>query len=360
MRRFLALLVVAGLFLPAVSVVAKTENVRDDFGEVSYSGNDGSLDFSAPWSEIGESDGPASGQVSVADRNCSNNRCLQLRGGLVEAVGASRAADLSPFSNATLQFDLQMEAAPLLSTATFYVEVRGKGTGWKTLKSYSLLLEAGEYSEQLDVSAYAGSDFQLRFRLTNLLGEDRVYVDRVNMEGPVSATTTSSSTTTTTTSSSSSTTSTSTSSSTTSTTTSTATTSTSTTTTTRGTTSTDGSSTTSTTVPRSTTTIGGTSGTSTTTTSSPAFVLRSPASPPGDGGLRQSGVGLMADYRSGMMGDIGPYDIEVLGAELEADFSLAVEAIEAARIWIAILALIIAAAVVSGMDWRRSKVSPND
>jgi len=48
-------------------------------------------------------------------------------------------------------------------------------------------------------------------------------------------------------------------------------------------------------------------------------------------------------------------EVEVLGADLSADFSLAVEAFEAAKVWIATLALVIGAAVVSGMDWRRTR-----
>jgi len=48
-------------------------------------------------------------------------------------------------------------------------------------------------------------------------------------------------------------------------------------------------------------------------------------------------------------------EIEVLGVSLEADFSMAVEAFEATRLWIAALALVIAAALVSGMDIRRSR-----
>ena len=55
------------------------------------------------------------------------------------------------------------------------------------------------------------------------------------------------------------------------------------------------------------------------------------------------------------MGDMEMAEVEVLGAELSADFSLAVEAFEAAKVWIASLALVIGAAVVSGMDWRRTR-----
>lgn len=45
--------------------------------------------------------------------------------------------------------------------------------------------------------------------------------------------------------------------------------------------------------------------------------------------------------------------VEVLGAELDADFSLAVEYFEAGKLWIALLALVIGAAFVGGLDRRR-------
>lgn len=64
---------------------------------------------------------------------------------------------------------------------------------------------------------------------------------------------------------------------------------------------------------------------------------------------------MMADYRPGVIAGAYPDDVEVLGVEVEADFSLAVEAFEEARLWFAILSLIIAAAVVGGMDRKRSQ-----
>src|SRR5690606_31563313 len=71
-------------------------------------------------------------------------------------------------------------------------------------------------------------------------------------------------------------------------------------------------------------------------------------------GLRISRVGLLADYRSAM-GELGSDGIEVLGVSLETDFSLVAEAFEATRLWIAGLALLIAVALVSGMDIRRTR-----
>jgi hypothetical protein len=71
------------------------------------------------------------------------------------------------------------------------------------------------------------------------------------------------------------------------------------------------------------------------------------------GGLRDSRVGLLADYRQGMISDMDIDDVEVLGVELMADFSMAVEVFEAARIWVAVLALLVAAAIIAEIDRRR-------
>jgi hypothetical protein len=84
--------------------------------------------------------------------------------------------------------------------------------------------------------------------------------------------------------------------------------------------------------------------------------VAAPGQPPGPSsgsGLRDAGIGLLADYQTGMMVDLDLQNVEVLGADLVVDFSLAVEIFEAARVWIAILVLMVTAAVVSGMDRRR-------
>jgi hypothetical protein len=42
-----------------------TDTVRDEFNAVSYGNNDGTQSWSGDWAEIGESDGPASGDVNI-------------------------------------------------------------------------------------------------------------------------------------------------------------------------------------------------------------------------------------------------------------------------------------------------------
>jgi len=360
MRRALGAVVAVALCIPAMTAGAATseENVRDDFGSVTYAGNDGSLDWSGSWAEGGDDGDPANGKIQITSGGCSNNTCLRMgasaAGGALEPMDIKRRANLSEFSNATLSFDLVLDPIGTSTDRTFYIEVRGKGSGWKVLDSYSLLTQSGSFSKSYNVSNYAGSDFELRFRLSGLLGGDNVYVDRVDVRGAVPVTTTTSTTSTTSTTAT-----------------------TSTTSTTQPETSepspsrppattptTTGSPTTSSTAPFDTRT---TRPDLPFDDSTPTTVGRDES--PGDGaggagqslgpppgsGLRVSALGVMADFRTGSMGDMATEQIEVLGANLEADFSLAVETFGRAKIWMAILSLLVAAAAVSGMDWRRSR-----
>lgn len=367
MRRWGATLVVALLVVPVLTASAQGESVRDDFETVSFEGDDGSRPWSGPWVEIGEVDGPSGGQVAVASTSCSDSNCLRLTGGLLGQVGARRGADLSVLSTPTLTFDTHIGAA-LASTGTLRVQVRGKGSGWVTLSTETLLLKTGKFTESFDVSAYAGADFELRFLLDSLLGGDRVSLDRVRVEGVVSGDTTTSSTTSTSKAASSSST---------STTSRIATTSTSTTATTvTGAVSTPTTSTPSTSGVTSPTVTQGDQGDEegaidrspsspaldddiiataelTTTSTTDRSLLVVPISRPPSGGLREPALGLLADYREGMMGDFE--DIEVLGANLSADFSLAVEIFERIKFWIALLALIVTAAIVGGIDGKRAE-----
>lgn len=348
-------MIVVATLIPALAVAAgNVGEYRDDFGDVSYAGSDGNLSWVAKWVESGESDGPAEGSIHIGQEDCANNKCLHIEGdGLIPSLAISRKADLSRFTSASLSYELMLDSE-LASTGTFTVEARGGGSGWAQLESYLVLTEGGVHSDSFDVSKYLGADFEIRFRLSGLIGGDVVTVDRVVIEGPLETPTSTTSSTTTTTVKP-------------------------TTTTTRHTTSTI-STTPTTTTPRPTTTstspsettttiLSGavppsstSSSTSTTSTTSPDSITASRVGggPGGSatnrsdvGGLRAPGVGLLADYSEGMMGEMMMDDVEVLGVDLPAEFSMAVEVFELAPIWIAVLALLVAAAGIAGVDRRR-------
>jgi hypothetical protein len=354
MRRLLGCSLAFVLVFPALVAGAETvskETVADRFDTVSYSGNNGSRNWAGPWVEEGDDGKPETGQISVTGSNCSG-KCLRMTGGILSELAISRPADLSDFLDGQLSFFVHIDTDLLLiSTGTLYVEVRGKQSGWKTVAQFTFLTDAGTHQKSTDISAYLGSDFELQFRLTGLLGEDTVSIDDVKISGNVTAGTTTSTSTSTT-----------------------STTSTTTTTPTTTTTSSEGRS---------------AEASATTTTTAPAHPDRESDHPPstdedlivdartglptdadqssealaggGDstesgppGGLRVTWVGVVADHPSGLMGELGGEETEVLAAELGADFSLAVEVFEKARIWISILALMVVAAVIHGVDRRRS------
>jgi len=368
MSRWGACFLVTLLLIPALAATAQEENVRDEFNAVSFSGNDGSLPWAGPWTEVGESDGPENGQVKVGSINCSASNCLRVSGGLLGEAGARREANLSSLTTAVLSLDVNIEAALLSLGSTLWIQVRESGSvAWATLKTYALPGDKGQHSETFGISSYAGSQIELRFLLSSLLGGDRAYFDEVTIEGTVAATSSSTST-----SSSSST----------------------------STTSVGGLVTSlpstpdgvpsivvpgiTASPPDNTTPTGqveppadeggatvaippgsispgdgvGDPTSSTSTTARDGIVIV-PLSEPtsASGGLREAGVGLLADYRSGMMGDTDFEDVEVLGASLEADFSMAVEVFEAMKLWIAALALVVTAAIVGGMDAVRTRAS---
>lgn len=372
MRRVLAIVTLLVLCLPLTGLATSTEKkVLDQFKDVTYSGSDGDPLWVGSWVESGEKDGPGSGQIRIQDDQCSNNKCLLLQGQpALESLAIARKANLSGFTTAQLSFEGELNGAAV-STGTFTIEARGNGKGWQTLATYSLLLDRGSFSFSKDVKALAGADFEVRLTLSSLvslIGADKVFVDDVEIRGEVAAPTTTTSSTTSTTTSTTTTSSTTSTTRPKSTTTSTSTTSTSTT----STSTTTPTSVSSTLVEATTTTVSAPSGNDpeadpdavTTTTMAESTedpddpeneVVADGAGPaPPASGLRAPAIGLMADYRPGSMGELDMGRVEVLGAELEADYALAVETFEAARIWLAVLSLLIAASLVSGVDRKRS------
>jgi len=342
------------ILVPGLAVAAgDTGEYRDDFGDGGYTGNDGSLEFSGPWMEFGDDGEDSDGNVHIGPENCSNNECLHLEGsGLLAAdFGIRRSANLSVLDEAKLTFDIQVHhEGGLLGLLGAEMRIQGyDGSKWVTIQSYGLS-DSFSGSKLFSLASFDNSDFALRFVVPGLLGGDVaefkgwVTIDRVVISGSLASTSTTTSTPTTTVKSTTPTTR-----------------APATTTSTVPTTTTTGPSTTSTSRSETTTTAQSAAATSSSTTSTTSTTAPlsggGPDSSGGNGsmigGLRDPGVGLLADYRQGMMGDIDINDVEVLGVELSADFSMAVEVFEAARIWVAVLALLVAAAIIAEVDRRR-------
>ena len=357
----------------ALAGVAKTESYKDIFPDITYSGSAGSLPWEKPWSEVGDDGSPSSGLVHVYTGGCYDYKCLNIEGhGDVGTLGAKRYADLSIFTQAEVCFDVVVELLgdESLTSGTLAVQATSDGANWKTIDTYSLqnLNRISQHGQQ-PLDDYLSEGFGIRFVVTGAL-EGEVYIDNVEIKGTVVVPATTSTSSSTTSSSS-----TSTSSSTTSTTKPNVT----TTSEPKSTTTTERKATTTTTDRAvDTTTEGGTTGdtgrtgttpkpdsttTSTTvvestTTTVAAIVPAGPIDPPPNTGLRETPKGVQADYSTELFGAMDMEDAEVLSVELEANYSMAVEVFSSSWIWVVALLVIIATAIVTGLDRRRTDKGP--
>lgn len=316
---------------------------RDEFPDYIYNGSSGNLDWSnSPWQEYNDDGDVRTGAVHVdyTPEFCADEyKCLHLyaEGELEEPVGAKRYADISMMETAELCFEMTSQGD--VSEATVRVFATN-GDGWVPLATFES--PTGYAHPILDVSDFISEEFGIRFELTGEIYGGEVFIDSVEVKGPFAVTTTTSSTTTTTEA--------------TTTTKPKQTTTTTkprpTTTTTQPTTTTTERATTTTTEATTTTTVPAT------TTTTEAAVIVPPAGPPDGSGLRQTSAGIQFDHETGMNGDMSMDKPDVLGVSLTVDYKMAVEFIEQSWVWMVGLLLVIATAIVTGLDRRRARSFP--
>jgi len=151
----------------AIDSTAQGATVRDEFDAISYSGNNGTANWTGNWIEAGEADGPSSGFLRVtSNAACIAGNCMRI--GWVSAENQNkwlyREADLSGATTATLTYDY---ATLNDNRGWVHVEVNGNGSGWVTLASYDTELGPQSGSESFNITAYIDTDTQVRFRGTN-------------------------------------------------------------------------------------------------------------------------------------------------------------------------------------------------
>ena len=337
MRRLGAGLITAAVLLATASAALASEETgyyRDDFPDYIYHGSSGNLDWSEnPWQEYNDDGQVKTGAVHVdyTPEYCADeSKCLHLfsEGVLEEPVGVERYADISMLSSAEFCFEVTSSGDMTGAVLSVYATA---GSGWQLVKRYT---EKAKYQDHpiIDVSEFISDGFGIKFEIAGeFYGE--AFVDLVEVKGPFAQSTTTTSeaatstfkVTTSTTKSRPTTTSTET-----------------TTTTTQATTTTTEAPTTTTTSPD-------------TTTTTEAFAIAPTAEPPDGSGLRVATArGLQFDHGTGMVGDLSMDKPEVLGVGLDVDYQMAVEFIEASWVWMIGLLLIIATAIVTGLDRRRA------
>ncbi len=155
---------------------------RDEFNTVSFGNNDGTSNWAGDWLEVGESDGPASNDVSVRDD--SGPYQLWIRDNQNGGEGVEREADLSGASSATLSFDYRRSA---LDTASDYVKLEISANGiagpWTELTRFEgAATDSGYLSFSQDITSHISTNTRIRLISSPTMGNfDLVTFDNVEI-----------------------------------------------------------------------------------------------------------------------------------------------------------------------------------
>ena len=154
------------------------ETYRDEFSTISYSNNDGSLNWANDWQEIGESNGPANGHVSIGNLLGEDGLIIRQKNN-----GISRTFNLPNTSNTTLSFDYARRGLGTASHEfTLHISDNG-GTSWVQLDSWQgPAHDTSLLSASYDLSAYSSNNTQIRFLSSNsVVGNDKFFIDNIQV-----------------------------------------------------------------------------------------------------------------------------------------------------------------------------------
>jgi len=161
------------LQLSSAWAVTVCETYRDNFSTVSYSNQDGSMNWSADWVEVNDDGVPGSGDIQITGNRLriqNNDRSI------------SRSADLSTYSTATLTFDFRENG---FDDAADYVDIEARvgGGAWQLLQRYAgPAVGTGSASLVIDPSLL-GIDTDVRLITSpNLANNERFRVDNFQIE----------------------------------------------------------------------------------------------------------------------------------------------------------------------------------
>ncbi|WP_103071252.1 C-type lectin-like domain-containing protein [Aquimarina sediminis] len=150
------------------------DTYRDEFGAVSYSNNDGTLNWAGNWSEnepFATNNDPAGGYISI------NGSRLRFR--YIWSERIQRTADLSAAANATLSFNWQTSS--LEAGEEIAIRISSDGTSFTTLASFGGT-QSGFYS--IDISTYTSANTTIRFENVGnnwSTNNDRAFIDNVQI-----------------------------------------------------------------------------------------------------------------------------------------------------------------------------------
>ncbi len=160
--------------------------VRDQFSAISYAGNNGNVNWTAPWLEVGETTSPTGGNIQVVSSGfCASGNCLLIGedGRDINNRYVYRSADLSGATSAVLSFDYRRRQwGGNSGSVTLQVSGNG-GVSWVSLRTFSFPGEdASQTALVCNISPYAASNTMIRFIGSGGNVESGVYLDNVQIE----------------------------------------------------------------------------------------------------------------------------------------------------------------------------------
>ncbi|MCU7935398.1 MAG: DNRLRE domain-containing protein [Candidatus Thiodiazotropha sp. (ex Dulcina madagascariensis)] len=155
---------------------------RDEFNDTVWSGSDGTLAWSNPWVEVGESDGPTSGDVEV--RNDQSNYQLRIRDNNNGGEGVEREVNLHGATKASLSFDYRrMNLDNSGDYVAVYVSSNGTAGPWTELDQIGTTNDSSYQAYSKDISPYISAITAIRLRSsTSMGGTDTVWFDNIQIE----------------------------------------------------------------------------------------------------------------------------------------------------------------------------------
>ena len=165
---------------PQHAVVAG--NLLDTFDYESFANNNGSISFASDWHEVGESNGPGTGDLEVDndDDLCASGRCIQIDtvtvgDALVRSVNLARAGAaqvnyvIGHTDGGAVAFEVSSDA----------------GKHWSTLTTHVMDKDRENVSASFDITPWLSDDLRVRFRVAQATSWGKMGID--NFEIQVSA-----------------------------------------------------------------------------------------------------------------------------------------------------------------------------
>ena len=158
----------------------RQSTLRDEFGTVAYSNNNGTQTWASDWTETGDDNKPGGSDIKIVSG--------QLQLGNKDNT-LSRIANLSGVVSATLSFQYQRSG---LDNASDYVAIQVSANGGSTWTELARYAGAGSDSSwqtaSFNILSYAAANTQIRFATSSSLGSsDYLYVDNVQIEYAIGA-----------------------------------------------------------------------------------------------------------------------------------------------------------------------------